>query len=308
MNRVFVLDPEFRRLIPPLTPDEYKRLEEDILDHGCLDPLIVWNDILLDGHNRYEICNRHQLPYQVKSLLFESRDHALSWICTHQIGRRNVSEENRKYILGKLYEVQKRVNVRNPFGNNQYSHGKPPAYDTKYGLATDLGEKYHVSHSTIEKYARYSRAIDRLAEVSPSMLPKIMSGEVHIAMDNMVDIAKMTEQEIGAITKAVTDGETRSLDKNGIITTLIKAQDSFTEAARNNRMNAPSVKDMPAYDPDADVASLTMTIPMWQSSILRVKEKSNMAIVSERAKLALRGAFISLMNTIDNMLDIMKEE
>lgn len=308
MNRSFVFDPEIQRLIPPLSTEEFKRLEEDILEHGCLDPLITWKDILLDGHNRYEICNRHQIPYQVKSLLFESRDHALSWVCLHQIGRRNVSEESRKYILGKLYEVQKRVNVRNPFGNNQYSQSKPPAYDTKYGLASDLGTKYHVSHSTIEKYGRYSRAIDRLAEVSPSMLPRIMSGEVHIGIDNMVDIAKMTDQEIGAITKAITDEDTVGLDKNGIITALIKAQDSFSEAAKSDKVNAPSVKDMPVYDPDADVTSLTMTIPMWQSSIVRVKEKANMTTVSEKAKLALRGAFISLMNTIDNMLDIMKEE
>ena len=305
--RELVRDPEFQRLIPPLTADEYKRLEEDILEHGCLDPLIVWNDILLDGHNRYKICTQHQLPFQIKVLSFENRDFALSWICSHQIGRRNVSEENRKYILGKLYEVQKRINVRNPFGNNQYAQKHAPLYDTKYGLATDLGHKYHVSHSTIEKYARYSRAIDRIAEKSPSMVPKIMSGEVFIGMDNLVDISRMTEKEINAISEAVNDQEGIVLDKNGIVATLIKSQDVYERLSSGQAIQGPTIKDMPVFDPDADITSLALTIPTWQSSINRVMENTNMPAVSDKAKLALRNAFISLISTIDNMLDSIKE-
>ena len=50
------IDPEFKDLIPPLSSDEYEQLENNILYDGCREPLIAWNDILVDGHNRYDIC------------------------------------------------------------------------------------------------------------------------------------------------------------------------------------------------------------------------------------------------------------
>ncbi len=308
MGRTLIQDEEFRRLIPPLTPDEYSKLEEDILTHGCLSPLIVWNDILLDGHNRFEICTAHKIPFQVKSIIFESRDMAISWICTHQIGRRNLSEENRRYILGKLYEVQKRINVKNPQGVNQYSRGKHvPLYETKYGLAKDIGDKYHIAHSTVEKYARYSRAIDKVADVNPQIVPKIISGEVHIGMSNMVNFAKLSTPEIKAVTETIERKGINELGPDTLIATLLQAQDEFPPMPIDPPILSPSIKDMPAYDPDADVTSLTLTIPSWQSSIVRVKENTDMSNVSEKAKHSLKGAFISLIDTIGMMLDLMKE-
>ena len=64
MIGVLKIDPEFKALIPPLTPDERAGLEASILTEGCRDALIVWGDILIDGHNRYEICTKHNIPYK----------------------------------------------------------------------------------------------------------------------------------------------------------------------------------------------------------------------------------------------------
>jgi len=57
-----MIDREFHDLIPSLTSEELILLEESIIKEGCRDPLVIWQDIILDGHNRYEICNRHCLP------------------------------------------------------------------------------------------------------------------------------------------------------------------------------------------------------------------------------------------------------
>ena len=64
MMGILKIDPEFKSLIPPLTPDERAGLEASILTEGCRDALIVWGDILIDGHNRYEICTKHNIPYK----------------------------------------------------------------------------------------------------------------------------------------------------------------------------------------------------------------------------------------------------
>ncbi|MCX6964811.1 MAG: MT-A70 family methyltransferase [Verrucomicrobia bacterium] len=85
------IDPEFKALIPPLAADELRQLEENILRDGCRDPLVVWNNILIDGHNRHEICTRNGLPFETVQIQFESRTHARIWMRNNQAGRRNLS-------------------------------------------------------------------------------------------------------------------------------------------------------------------------------------------------------------------------
>ena len=93
------IDPEFQSQIPPLTDDEFKQLEENILKEGkLLSPLIVWNNTLVDGHNRYEIVQEHpEIYFSTMPLRFENREEAIAWICRNQLGRRNLSPEQKRY-------------------------------------------------------------------------------------------------------------------------------------------------------------------------------------------------------------------
>ena len=104
------IDPEFQNQIPPLTDDEYKQLEENILKEGkLLSPLIVWNNILVDGHNRYEIVQEHpEISFSTMPLPFESREEVLAWICKNQLGRRNLTPEQKKFLVGKQYSIEHR--------------------------------------------------------------------------------------------------------------------------------------------------------------------------------------------------------
>ena len=115
------IDPEFQNQIPPLTDDEYKQLEENILKEGNLiSPLIVWGNTLVDGHNRYEIVQEHpEISFSTMPLPFESREEVLAWICKNQLGRRNLTPEQKKFLIGKQYSVEHRKPGGN--GNNQYT-------------------------------------------------------------------------------------------------------------------------------------------------------------------------------------------
>ena len=113
------VDPEFKNLIPPLRREEYRQLELNLVMEGCREDIIVWNDTIVDGHNRYEICNKLQIPYGVKEQAFSSRAAVIVWICSNQLGRRNISEETKKYLIGRQYEAEKKVQ-RNEHGYNQY--------------------------------------------------------------------------------------------------------------------------------------------------------------------------------------------
>jgi hypothetical protein len=100
---MFSIDPEFRAFIPPLTDDERAKLEASLVAAGrARDPLIVWRgggeggaDVLLDGHNRYEICTRLGLPFEAEAIDLPDRAAAMAWMFEHQLARRNLSRAQR---------------------------------------------------------------------------------------------------------------------------------------------------------------------------------------------------------------------
>ena len=101
-----IIDPEFEALIPPLAKEELEGLERDLERDGCRDALVVWPQeggdvILLDGHNRYEICRRHALSYVTKVLDLPSRDHAKRWLLDNQLNRRNLSPTQRAALAAE---------------------------------------------------------------------------------------------------------------------------------------------------------------------------------------------------------------
>ena len=125
----FNINPEFRDKIPPLSEDEFKRLEENIVNDGEVrEPLIVWNNTLIDGHHRWQIIQKHpEIPYKVKEMNFPDKWGAISWMCSNQLGRRNITNEQRTYLLGKLYEARKNtIGAADGFRGNQYTEVVSP--------------------------------------------------------------------------------------------------------------------------------------------------------------------------------------
>ena len=102
-----VIDKEFAELIPPLTSEEYKRLERSILADGCRDALVVWGDTLVDGHNRYHICTKHNIPYTTVSKEFDDRNAAMLWMMNNQLSRRNLNDFQRVEIVRKCESAVK---------------------------------------------------------------------------------------------------------------------------------------------------------------------------------------------------------
>jgi len=92
------IDPEFRSLLPTLTAEERAALEQSIEREGCRDALIVWGDMLVDGHNRHQICTRRGFAFQVRQMDFDSREDVLIWICANQNARCNITPEQKTYL------------------------------------------------------------------------------------------------------------------------------------------------------------------------------------------------------------------
>lgn len=87
----FEIDEEFKNVLPPLSEEERDGLEQMLLNDGCRDPLVVWNGLLVDGHNRFEICQKHGIPFQVVEREFEDRAAVRIWMRDNQHSRRNLT-------------------------------------------------------------------------------------------------------------------------------------------------------------------------------------------------------------------------
>ena len=306
------IDPEFRNLIRPLRREEYRQLELNLVMEGCREDIIAWNDTIVDGHNRYEICNKMRIPYGVKELDFPSRDAAIAWICANQLGRRNISEETRKYLIGKQYEVEKKVQ-RNRNGYNQYrpnpnitvGRGRPIDEESGRRTAARLGRKYHVSGATVQKYAKYSAALDTIEQNAPELVPHILSGAYKISFENIVALSEMEPKELKALSKKIGKNPyafARYSESRRCLYSDASAKPGTAAAEQ------PAIKTMPAYDPDAEVAGLTLTIPSWMSSIDRTKSMAHLEAISPAARQNLLAALTELEGKIQEMLNAIEGE
>lgn len=143
---------EYKTLIPPLSSEEYKCLEENIVKDGVREPLVVWGDILIDGHNRYEICQKHSITYKTINKDFESAEEAKRWIILNQFGRRNLTKFQRSELALKLKpmlaaQAKKRQGTRNDLNIPQNSAESSKSGETREDLAKIAG----VSRDTIDK-------------------------------------------------------------------------------------------------------------------------------------------------------------
>ena len=85
------IDPELRDLLPPLADDEYKQLEKNIVDNGFDRnfPIMEWHGFIVDGHNRYSICRKHNIDYTIGTLAYETKEEVMRWMLDIQLGRRH---------------------------------------------------------------------------------------------------------------------------------------------------------------------------------------------------------------------------
>ncbi len=195
------IDPEFESKIPPLTAEEFRQLEENILADGVvINPLIVWNGVIVDGHNRYRIIERHpEIRYTTHEKHFEDRYAVIAWICKNQLGRRNLTPEQKKYLIGKQYEAEKETQG----GNHGNQHtlaakcqlGTLPTADTADRIAKENG----IGRRSVFRAEAFSKAVDIADEVDPGIRYDLLSGKIKTNDKEIRELVDATPQERTAL-------------------------------------------------------------------------------------------------------------
>lgn len=196
-KQIVVLD-SLKQFIPPLTAEEYKQLENNILKHGCKDPLTVWETtkqkagiseedeaifILIDGHNRHKICTQFGIDFKIGLLDFEDLDAVKDYMIDFQLGRRNLNPEQISYFRGLRYNREKT-------GKGKYNREGAEKVD----IAEKLAVEHSVSPRTIKNDGDYAKGVEKL--------PVELKNEL---LAGNIDLSKEEVQRLGKIEVSATD-------------------------------------------------------------------------------------------------------
>ena len=161
--------------------------------------MIVWNNTLVDGHNRYAILQKHpEIYFSTMPLRFENREEAIAWICRNQLGRRNLSPEQKRYLLGKQYEAEKKA--AKIFRGNQYTLAKKSGGDhgdnhhSGKKTCDRIAEENGVSRASVLRASHYTRGIDIADNLSPGIKQKVFSGEVKFTNEEMSKLVQASAE------------------------------------------------------------------------------------------------------------------
>lgn len=269
------IDPEFEEKIPPLTDEEFTQLEANILAEGTLiSPLITWNGVIVDGHNRYRILRAHpEISFTVREKEFENRYEAIAWICRNQLGRRNLTPEQRRYLFGKQYEAEK--NARG-FSEKAQCRGEGGKFHRRCQNDTTgspertrerIARENGISDTFVVRAEKYAKGIDAAEEVMPGMRNEILSGAIKPTVTEVAAIARAAPEERKELAELLRQPRP-SPKKRG------KQKESSTEAADGGEADTFA-------DDDSQPTALAISERMASSPEREKREASVHSIIVE---------------------------
>lgn len=223
---------ELKVYIDPLSEDEYAALERSILAEGCRDALVLWGNVLIDGHNRYSICQKHGLPFQtVQNTRFQSMEDVYLWMIEQHLGRRSVSDyqrgvlalRKREILQSRSQHIREAVVAKAPTAQTQDAGGAASVDAGSSGDAPWEGENtlapVAAQEQLSEAQAFNSReALAKAARLSSSQVQMIEKIQKHaatevvaalragdISLSAAATVASLPEQEQIAAAQAGTD-------------------------------------------------------------------------------------------------------
>ena len=203
------IDPEFQGKIPPLNAEEEHILEQNMIqERRLLNPLIIWNGYILDGHSRYRILKNHpEITFEVKEIQLPDRYAALAWICQNQLGRRNLDPERRKFLMGKTYENEK-LSVGGSTHREHDESGKFTSCAQNDHMRSAEGRtceriaaKNGVTPIFVRRAEKYAKGVDAAEAAVPGAMEEILTGHIKATDAEITALAQTPKEEIPAIIK-----------------------------------------------------------------------------------------------------------
>jgi len=182
-------------IITPLSKEEFEQLRDNLIAEGCRDPLIVWKRntklVLVDGHNRYKICIKHNIPFETRNINFKDIEEVKSWMINNQLGRRNLNPDQISYYRGLKYE-----SIKKRKGGYGYVESKG---QSEPSTSSSLAEEFKTSESTIKRDAKFARGLNFIGNLNAKLKNDILSGKAKVKKSDVILFCEMDNQKIKSI-------------------------------------------------------------------------------------------------------------
>ena len=300
------INPAFRQLVFPLAPEERKEMEDSICDLSRLPVIRVWEDCILTDFAAYECCRFLGLPYEAENVKLSCEEEAVAWICENQLERSALSKEMRKYLIGRRSIAEIELGKREFAARSQQKTSEmlPARYDASASLTRlRIGKQYGYGGYGVRQLETYAVSVDALRENAPDFIRDHLAGKISASYGRLSAMAKLNRRQLLEECKLIYDQSTDERPGAWRARLLTAAQKPEKEP-----VHTVSIKDMPAYDPDAEISSLTLTIPSWISSIDRVRQVCNISTTTYKARARLERALTELNYTVQTMLQKVQED
>lgn len=210
------INAELKAYIPPLTRDEFLLLEQNILVEGCREALILWQKgedfILIDGHNRYDICQKHNIPYKTLVKNFDDIEEVKMWMINNQLGKRNITEEIKSYLRGLQYK-----NEKMKYGGERKASGQNVHLKTHEKLAN----KHQVSAKTIQRDEQFFEGLELIGKEDKALQWKILNREMNVPKNIIMSLPQKDVKFLTNLLQELKNGSFKILKE--------KAESAMTE-------------------------------------------------------------------------------
>lgn len=288
-------DEEFQNLIQPLSGLAYHRLSTRILEEGFA-TIRVWNGIVLNDLQILEVCLSSNMACRIEELHFATRNEAISYICTEELRRDDLNNEYTRYLIGKKYLAELK--------------GTHSLKTSKVGIASQIGHDLHIAPGTVQKYSQYAESLDALFVMRPDVARHILTGSLRISHESTIELARLPREELLTLSQILAENQSGHYSyadiRHEIRWKNYTATTTKPRPAPNSSVN-PEIRKMPQYDPDAQISSLTLTIPSWVSSIKRALNQTDFMRTTSSARFKLSEQLSILEDTIHTIQHAMEE-
>ena len=301
---------EFRILEQPYDIELFEQQSKDNHRQEMKNVIVIWEKEILMGFQLYEHLIQNEKPYNVETMAFSSKSQAISWVCSQQLKRNDLTEEYKKYLIGKKYESE--LELRSKKKQIRYTDGAFQAIggnNSKYGIAKNIGDQLSLATGTVLKYGVYSQAVDRIMNIEEKLARMILMDEVRISHKNIITLSDQSEEAIEEVSNYIQDNQISHIGYQAIEGRIqwTKIEDPISGNSSNSSTDEPMIRKMPAYDPDAEISSLALTIPSWISSMERANEHTDYSKTSPSARIKLVKQLAILERTIYNVQKSIEE-
>ena len=294
----------FEKLTVPRNKSEMEELEESLLSQGCLDPIVTWNGVILDGHKRYRICMMEGLAFEITETHFPSMEEAVQWVCRKRTLHLSRSGLIYKYLVGKWYAAGIIINRRKYSG---FSEGKiNTVYDAegrRYSTSREIARELGHNHATIEQFKRISTALDIISGKDPGLFDLLIRGEYKASYEKIMEMSARSQRALQEERRCFQRETGRKpFMKKEVLTPRRSEEDMLhTEEAPIT----VGIKDMPAFDPEMELRGLALTIPTWMNAMARARSKTDMTLVSDLLKQQLADILRQFRQQTDQMMEVL---